>query len=84
VFLLWMLIGNLDAKPLSLASRALWPGGSAFAAQGSGRPPAPARLAAPPLPPKFPGVAMESCLYRESEIMPPPTHFRAPTPARRC
>jgi hypothetical protein len=34
-----LLIGNLDCKPLSSASRrALWPGGSAFlAAQGSGR-----------------------------------------------
>jgi hypothetical protein len=34
-----LLIGNLDAKPLSSASRALWPGGSDFVAQGSGRPP---------------------------------------------
>jgi hypothetical protein len=41
-----LLIGNPRLEPLSSASRALWPGGSAFAAQGSGRPPAPVRLAA--------------------------------------
>jgi hypothetical protein len=49
-----LLIGNPRREPLSAASRALWPGGSgsAFAAQGSGRPPALVRLAASPLSPE--------------------------------
>jgi hypothetical protein len=63
--------GNLDCEPLSWLPRALWSGGSGFAAQGSGRAIAPVHLAAPSLcpekrktwsgpvlpPPKFPGVA---------------------------
>jgi hypothetical protein len=67
-------IGSPRLEPLSSASRALWPGGSAFAAQGSGCPPRPGALGGVPViprkiwsgpvlpPPKFPGVAMESCL----------------------
>jgi hypothetical protein len=57
-----LLIGCLDCEPLSSASRALWSGGSAFAAQGSGRLPAPACLAAPPLSPgkSGPGLCFPS------------------------
>ena len=42
-------IGNLDCEPLSWLPRALWSGGSGFAAQGSGRALAPAHLVAPSL-----------------------------------
>jgi hypothetical protein len=68
-----LLKGNPRCEPLSSASRALWPGGSDFATQGSGRALAPVHLVAPSCvmprkiwsgpvlpPPKFPGVAMES------------------------
>jgi hypothetical protein len=34
-------IGNLDCEPLSRLPRALWSGGPGFAAEGSGRAPAP-------------------------------------------
>ena len=44
-----LLKGNPRCEPLSSASRALWPGGSAFATRGSGRALAPVRLVAPSL-----------------------------------
>jgi hypothetical protein len=44
-----LLIGNLDCEPLSccLLPRALWSGGSGFAARGSGRALAPVYLGTP-------------------------------------
>jgi hypothetical protein len=49
-----LLIGSPRLEPLSAASRALWPGGSAFAAQGSGlwAPPRPGALGGVPVIPR--------------------------------
>ena len=53
-----LLKGNPRCEPLSSASRALWPGGSAFAAQGSGRALAPVHLVAPSLCPEKSGPGL--------------------------
>jgi hypothetical protein len=50
--------GNLDCEPLSWLTRALWSGGSGFAAQGSGRALAPVHLAAPSLCPEKSGPGL--------------------------
>ena len=68
------LLKDLECEPLSSASRALWPGGFGFRRTGLWARPRPGALggalvmprkiwSGPVLPPpKFPGVAMESCL----------------------
>jgi hypothetical protein len=53
-----LLIGSPRLEPLSSASRALWPGGSAFATQGSGRALASVRLVAPSLCPEKSGPGL--------------------------
>jgi hypothetical protein len=53
-----LLIGSPRLEPLSSASRALWPGGSGFAAQGSGRALAPVHLVAPSLCPEESGPGL--------------------------
>jgi hypothetical protein len=73
--LLWIADRKPRLRAARVLTRALWPGGSDFAAKGSGRPPCPGALgiSAPVIPrkiwhgpvlppPKFPGVLMESCL----------------------
>ena len=53
-----LLKGNPRCEPLSSASRALWSGGSGFAAQGSGRALAPVHLVAPSLCPEKSGPGL--------------------------
>jgi hypothetical protein len=76
-----LLKGNPRCEPLSSASRALWPRGSAFAARASMGAPSPRctwwrpryaqKIWSGPVlpPPKFPGVAMESCLAQYTCVL---------------
>jgi hypothetical protein len=54
-------IGNLDCEGALVLPRALWPGGSGFAAQGSGRALAPVHLVAPSLCPEKSGPGLCLC-----------------------
>jgi hypothetical protein len=81
LFVLWIAERpRMRAALVCLSCSVVWGVRSGFAARGSGRALAPVHLAAPSLcpenqvracassrPPKFPGVAMESCLVMHSK-----------------